>query len=544
MKLLAFLHVCLISLTLFAQTEEKTVGVISKSNEVYEGYTLFSPARDSNVYLINNCGALIHQWITDKSPGNAVYLMEDGSLYRAGQLLNEVINAGGAGGIVEKFDWDGNRTWSYSYSSDDVRAHHDFQVLPNGNVLILAWESFSRSEAEAKGMDPSRLDVGVDQIWPEHIIEVKPSDDNGGSIVWEWHAWDHMIQDFDDTKDNYGVVADSPGKIDINHVRPGRTREDWMHANSINYNPDLDQILISVLYFDEVWIIDHNTTTEEARGEKGDLLYRWGNPQAYNHGDADDQRLFGQHNAQWIEPGLPDEGKILIFNNGQERFEDASLLYTSIVKIDPTLSDGNYQRSNSGTYLPEDYFYEYTKEPRTDFYSRFISGAQQLPNGNILIDDGAHGTFFEINENEEIVWEYINPITVNGPLEQGESTTAPNGSGLNTVFRCTKYAPNYSAFNGKELVPGATIEIGGDFEICEPLSTELEYEVLIYPNPTSKYLHINGNSATYKIFDIYGRQVKGGELPKDRILDVSGIKSGLYFIDIGGNYLEKIVINR
>ena len=44
----------------------------------------------------------------------------------------------------------------------------------------------------------------------EHINEVEPVCLDSGIIVWEWHAIDHLIQDHDSTKANYGVVADHP----------------------------------------------------------------------------------------------------------------------------------------------------------------------------------------------------------------------------------------------------------------------------------------------------------------------------------------------
>ena len=85
-----------------------------------------------------------------------------------------------------------------------------------------------------------------------------------------------------------------------------------MHTNAVAYNAELDQIMLSIHAFSEVWIIDHGTTTEEAashsggkRGKGGDLLYRWGNPRAYRTGTNVDQRLFAQHNAHWIPEGLP-----------------------------------------------------------------------------------------------------------------------------------------------------------------------------------------------------------------------------------------------
>ena len=85
--------------------------------------------------------------------------------------------------------------------------------------------------------------------------------------------------------------------MDINYLGNQPTGvADWMHANAVDYNEDLDQIMISAREFNEVWIIDHSTSTAEAAshsggmyGKGGDLLYRWGNPEAYGRGDSTDR---------------------------------------------------------------------------------------------------------------------------------------------------------------------------------------------------------------------------------------------------------------
>ena len=37
-----------------------------------------------------------------------------------------------------------------------------------------------------------------------------------GKIVWEWHLSDHLIQDFDAKKSNYGKPGDHPELLDFN----------------------------------------------------------------------------------------------------------------------------------------------------------------------------------------------------------------------------------------------------------------------------------------------------------------------------------------
>ncbi|MFT6321951.1 MAG: hypothetical protein ACJAT4_002886 [Granulosicoccus sp.] len=467
-------------------------------------------------------------------------MQPDGSLYRAGQLINQQIHEGGAGGLIEKYNWENDLLWSFTYNSPTYRAHHDFQVLPNGNILILAWEVIEKEEVIANGRDTTLL--SDQKLWPEHIVEIEPIGVDSGKIVWAWHAWDHLIQDFDTTKLNYGNVGEHPEKIDLNYIRPGKDGRDWQHANSIHYNPSLDQILISVLYFDEVWMIDHHTTTQEAQTAKGDLLFRWGNPQTYQQGDESDKKLFGQHHAHWIEEGLPDEGKIMVFNNGVGRSDS---LFSNVVIIDPTIENGSYSKNNGGKYLPEDYDWVLNNNTPTDFYSRFISGAQQLPNGNILINDGAHGTFFEINAAEEKVWEYVNPVTIFGIATQGNMVVNPSGEGTNTVFRATKFPKYYPAFIGKDVLPQEPIELNPDLSLCELPDTTINLPTLflIYPNPVTTSLHIVGYSGVFNFYNLLGQVILNGKMEASAKIDVQGYPPGVYFLALENMPLQKIIIH-
>ena len=211
-------------------------------------------------------------------------------------------------------------------------------------------------------------------------------------IVWEWHVWDHLIQDFDPSKANFGVVADNPQLIDINAVRasnPGAA--DWLHANAVDYNAGLDQVMLGVPWLHEFWVIDHSTTTAEAAGHTGgdsgkggDLLYRWGNPQIYDRGLAADQTLFNQHHPHWIEPDLPGEGNILVFNNGRGR--PAGDFSTIDEIVQPVDVNGNYTLGAGLPYGPAAATWVYTASPDPfDFFSGGLSGPQRLPNGNTLV---------------------------------------------------------------------------------------------------------------------------------------------------------------
>lgn len=187
----------------------KKVGEFWSDEESFEGYTLFSPVISLKTFLINNSGDIVHEWKSGFKPALSVYLLENSNLLRtAFPGFNPRFWGGGIGGRVEIIDWNGNPLWYFKYSNDQHCLHHDVEMLPNGNILMIAWEHKSTAEAIAAGRNPHSMPMG--DLWPDHIIEVEPTGSSGGNIVWEWHAWDHLIQDFDPSKNNYGVVGDHP----------------------------------------------------------------------------------------------------------------------------------------------------------------------------------------------------------------------------------------------------------------------------------------------------------------------------------------------
>ena len=226
--------------------------------------------------------------------------------------------------------------------------------------------------------------------------------------------------------------------------------------------------MLSARHFSEVWIVDHSTTTAEAAGhgggksgKGGDLLYRWGNPQAWRAGTRDDQQLFWQHNPHWIAPGLPGAGNILIFNNGNE-FGGFERDYSSVVEVVPPVDGAGYRLNPDLAFAPAEPAWAYTAATPSDFFSGYISGAQRLPNGNTLICDGIHGTFFEVTPAGRTVWKYINPMTNNGLLRQGESVPRKREHN-NRVFRAHRYGRDYPGLQGFDLIPGEPIELDSTF---------------------------------------------------------------------------------
>ncbi|MBN9660912.1 MAG: SUMF1/EgtB/PvdO family nonheme iron enzyme [Acidobacteria bacterium] len=446
-------------------TATRTIGLITHDERrASPGYTLMAPKHYGRTYLIDNYGQIINTWDSKYEPGQSAYLLPNGHMIRAAMApgSGSLGTGGGEGGRLEEYDWDGNLVWEFDYYSSTYAIHHDFKVLPNGNVIALLVERKTRADALAAGFKADLLQN--DFLLPDAVVEIEPIRPKGGKVVWEWHVWDHLIQNYDPAKSNYGEAGAHPELVDPN-ASPRKIPAFWNHMNSIDYNPAFDQILLSVRGNSEVWVIDHSTTAAEAAGHAGgkygkggDLLYRWGNPQMYYAGKAADQKLWEQHDAQWIEAGRAGAGNMLVFNNGVNR--PGGNLSSADEFAPPNDASGQYEISSGLAYAPSQLTWTYADLTGTKWYESDISGAYRLPNGNTLLCYGTHGVLVEVTQEGEIVWQYVNPVSSTGPMAQGDTSGLDDrGHNQNAVFRVRRYPPGYSGLLGRSLTPKGVIEV-------------------------------------------------------------------------------------
>ena len=407
--------------------------MVKNEAALYDGYLFWHSADEiaddvvNNTYLTDASGNLIHTWPTELTGGGTpAYLLEGGRVVRTGVRDMEFSRKGPvvSADTIQVVDLNGSIVWEASAKDlGDFHFHHDIEPMPNGNFLVLTYHPIAADEARAIGWDPG----DAERIWSDGVIEIKPDYDSGeAEIVWSWKVADHLIQDRFPDAPNYGVVADNPHKIDPHFPKSyAPTKVIRQHINSVDYNEKLDQIALSVFIYNEVWIIDHGTTSAEAStseggrvGMGGDLLFRVGNPEAYDRGGPDDRIFLKQHDANWIDRGLSGAGDLIVHNNNAV-LKPRAAQFTSenpipgnriteegisqIIQLQlPVRSDGTYERESGRPFSAErTWFWE-----SPEYFAAFQGGARRLPNKSTLLTDTEGRLAIEVSDTGEIVAEY------------------------------------------------------------------------------------------------------------------------------------------
>ncbi len=486
------------------------LGIHLNTEEATPSYTLFDT--NNKTYLIDNCGEVVHQW-------NTFDMRYHSKLLPNGNIIFIQY------GEIYEMNWEGEIVKQFSDNDPTIHLEYEVIVLPNGNYLCVGRKEFSYSDFAnigyqiPAGSSPSQIDV---------VVEL---DKDTGIIVWQWILGDHVIQERDANAPNYGVIKDNPQLLNMDVI----ATYDWENTesfmiNGMDYNPELDQIILSVRKISEIVIIDHSTTTAEAAshtggqsGKGGDILWRWGNPANYNAGTTADRYLYFQHNPKWITQG-PHIGKISCYNNGLNRpgipFGEG---YSTVPLLEPQMdSEGHYLMDNEGAFLPAEPQLEIGKfTTGTDFFSGYTSGAEFMANGNIYITEGHLGRIFEVDPAGEMTWFYKIP-------------------GIYYIFRTQKYALDYVAFEGRDLVPMGQIPGTENDYVCNII--EGTEDAPHSPNTfalmkidAAKYGLANQleRGFYYQIYNLQGVLLEKGQSASAYFeLDLNGNPSGYYVLNV------------
>jgi len=499
-------------------------GIKLNSESAFDGYMLFET--DDDTYLINNCGEILNKWTGISQTDNHTKFLENGNmLYIFDNSVFEV-------------DWDGNIINQVTHGQDDLLLEYEIELLPDGNYLCVSRRDMSQLDFQNLGYD-------VPNTFPTRIDGVVELDRNTGQVVWEWNIRDHVIQERDPSAPNYGLIAQNPGLLNMDAISTydWQTTESFM-INSMDYNAERDEIIVSVRKMCEVVIIDHSTTAAEAMGHSGgrhgkggDVIYRWGNPANYGAGvpanydfgqeAENDQRLYYQHNPHWIDHG-EHKGKIMIYSNGLNRpAQTFDSRYSNIPVISPEYdADDLYVLTPGQAYGPEEPDVEFKgNNPLGVFYSGYTSGASFLPNGNLYITEGSKGRISEITPEGERVFEY-------------------EIFDHDYIFRSEKYAKDHPAFEGRDLDNIATLGTvenpSSDYQ-CElftsvenqALPTSLEVDLFHHPgyHPEGKLLNYKYKELNVHLINIYGQTVLSFATGQyETPIDLSAMPAGTYVL--------------
>lgn len=491
------------------------IGGTAMAQGPFNGYVLYNQQNNQNAYLIDKDGNIAHTWNCDLNANYAMALKDNGNIVRGAINPGNSISGAAVGGRLQELDSNGDVVWEFTYSSSTYVAHHDICLMPNGNVLMISWHVRTTAELEQHGYDNP-----TSTKYSTHIIEVQQNG-TGGQVVWEWDIWDHMVQDHDPTKDNYGVVADHPELMDINVATSGGGGGpgpggggDWFHTNGIDYNPTLDQIAFTCRFLSEFFVIDHSTTTAEAAGHTGgnagkggDFLYRWGHPS--NYGAPGAQAVpAAVHDVRWIPAGRPNAGYLQFFNN------EGGNNVSTVDAIDPPLSGYNYTLTPGQAYEPASYDWRHTCLEEADGQS----ASDRMSNGNTFVAMSQE-YMYEVDDQGNIVWQYA--------------------AGPQKAFR---YECDH---------PGLTALLGADPCGLVGIDEAEAANISIAPNPSNGIFKISGlpvdeTVSTISIYDMIGKEVYG--VVANSTIDLTSKDNGFYFISInftsGDRITKKVCLRK
>ncbi|MFZ4617272.1 MAG: aryl-sulfate sulfotransferase [Rectinemataceae bacterium] len=480
-RLILFLLLATSSIFAYERLQGPTEVLYLDPARVSPGFTFFGVG--GRTYLIDLEGQVVHTWPIGTNP----HLLDNGHVLDAAKD-----DPSGFPGFRE-VDWEGRTVWEYTEKRSGYFPHHDWVRIFNKSLgaattLYIANRNITNAEALAAGADPKKAPYRDAQM--DTVVEV----DQAGTVVWEWRFFDHLVQDLDPGKANYAgagkTIKDRPERLDIN--LPGKPlRADWLHCNSLDYNSETGHLVINSVQ-GELYVIDHDGTfvagdttasIAKAASSSGDFLYRFGDPARYAQGDpprvlenwdratSGNKQMGGSHDAQWIRPGLPGAGNLMVFDNGQYLFQHTP--QSAVLEIDPRLDSAgkkqaNYVNPPDSGYRRESYDKDTHNEPRWisrqvvrayrsvnshGFFSHIGSSAERLANGNLFVCSDTEGHFFEVTAEGELAWEYINPITRDGPVKTLNDVLPMT----NSVFRAFRIEADDPAIAGRSLVPDGTI---------------------------------------------------------------------------------------
>ena len=311
---------------------------------------------------------------------------------------------------------------------DLVTVHHEAWPMPNGNVLTLSTTTHELTPEQRSTFcpdDPNEFNAVSDVA-----VEFTPE----GDVVRTWDLWDAI--DIDEHPGFEMCVTTG--------IFAGDDTRDWNHANSVIYDPERDAVIISSRHTNQIVAFDHL----DEEGPQSSVRWILGAGATIADGGVnlplDGEPTYYQHAVE-----VNEDGSLIVYDNGNARpgttpANPASppAACTSVVNCPAAFSraviyDVDDASEDKAEWSATQRWENIDTESNGQLaYSGFISDADMLANGNVLVTHGGIGTF---------------PPTPEDPLRILIREVVPDGASGGDVVWELQGAPGFVTYRAERI---------------------------------------------------------------------------------------------
>ncbi|MFK7919419.1 MAG: aryl-sulfate sulfotransferase [Ilumatobacter sp.] len=299
---------------------------------------------------------------------------------------------------------------------DLITVHHENWPMPNGNILTLSTTTHDLTPEQRAAFcpdDPNEFNAVSDVA-----VEFTPD----GQVVRTWDLWD--VIDIDEHPG--GEMCVTTG------IFAGDDLRDWNHANSVTYDVERDAVIVSSRHTNQIVAFDHL----DDEGPQSSLRWILGAGTTIPDGGVnlplDGEPTYYQHAVE-----INADGSMIVYDNGNFRpgtspDDPANPPFSRAVIYD--IDDSSDDKSEwSATQRWE---HIDTEDNGKLAYATFISDADELANGNVLVTHGGIGTF---------------PGTPEDPLHMLIREVVPDGASGGDVVWELKGADGFVTYRAERI---------------------------------------------------------------------------------------------
>ena len=311
---------------------------------------------------------------------------------------------------------------------DLVTVHHDAWPMPNGNVLTLSTTTHELTPEQRAAFCPG--DTNEFNAVSDVAVEFTPE----GDVVRTWDLWDAI--DIDEHPGSEMCVTTG--------IFAGEDTRDWNHANSVTYDPERDAVIISSRHTNQIVAFDHL----DEEGPQTSVRWILGDGTIFADGGfalpLDGEPTYYQHAVE-----VNEDGSLIVYDNGNARpgatpadparppSACTSVLNCTAAFSRAVIYDIDDSGKDKAAWSATQRWEHIDTEANGELaYSSFISDADELTNGNVLITHGGIGTF---------------PPTPDDPLRILIREVVPDGASGGDIVWELNGAPGFVTYRAERI---------------------------------------------------------------------------------------------